>query len=148
MGVCVPYLNSVINFTCVLNTVFGCFQHSFCLILFKQVFLICPSTVEFHHPSFKILKQFHPHLSMEDPPDLSSLFSSVQKRTITCTSSNQGGKYKDPASHNGYCRKETKMNENTKWRCPTWENVSSWIKSELSLNLYQYVNTNTVTRST
>lgn len=112
----------------------------FCLFLFKQVFLICPSTVEFHHPTFKILKQFHPHLTMEDPPDLSSLFSSTKKKTITCTSSHQGGKYQDPAFHNDYCRKETEATQNTKWQWPTWENVSSWIKSELSLNLYQYAN--------
>lgn len=98
--------------------------------------------MEFHHPTFKILKQFHPHLSMEDPPDLSSLFSSTKKKTITRTSSHQGGKYmyQDPAFHNDYCRKETEATQNTKWQWPTWENVSSWIKSELSLNLYQYAN--------
>lgn len=115
--------------------------HGVCLFLFKQVFLICPSTVEFHHPSFKIVKQFHPHLSMEDPPDLSSLFSSAQKKTVTCPSSHPGVKYQDPASDSDYCRKETKVTENTKW--PSWENVSSWTKSELSLNLYQCVHTNT-----
>ena len=128
------------NFTCIFNKFLWLFPtHSVCLFLFKQVFLICPSTVEFHHPSFKIVKQFHPHLSMEDPPDLSSLFSSAQKKTVTCTSSHQGGKYQDSASHNDYCRKETDVTENTKW--PTWENISSWIKSELSLNLYQCVHT-------
>jgi len=107
----------------------------------SEVFLICPSTVEFHHPTFKILKQFQPHLSMEDPPDLSSLFSSDQKKTVTCTSSRYGGRYQDPASHHEHCRKETEVTKDTKW--PTWENVSSWIKSELALNLYQYVHTNT-----
>ena len=113
----------------------------FLFVFVEQVFLICPSTVEFNHPSFKVLKQFHPHLSMEDPPDLSRLLNVDQKKTVLCTSSYQGDKYQDPASHNDYCRKETELTQNAKW--PIWENVSSWIKSELSLNLYQYVNTTT-----
>ncbi|KAJ7375903.1 hypothetical protein OS493_038150 [Desmophyllum pertusum] len=53
-----------------------------------EIFLICPSTIEFHHPSFTMIKQFHPHLTMEDPPDLNILFSSTQEKTVKCTSKN------------------------------------------------------------
>ncbi|KAJ7375902.1 hypothetical protein OS493_038149 [Desmophyllum pertusum] len=107
-----------------------------------EIFLICPSTIEFHHPSFTMIKQFHPHLTMEDPPDLNISFSSTQEKTVTCTSSNQGGKYQNPAFSKDHCRKEIKAIPRTMWRLPTLEDVNGWIKSELSLNLYQYVNTN------
>ena len=106
----------------------------------QQVFLICPSTVDFHHQGFKMIKQFHPHLSMEDPPNLNSLLSPSREKTASCTSSHQGGPYQDPSLINEYCRKDTKEKQQSVWQFPGWEDVDNWIKSELSLNLYQYIN--------
>lgn len=79
---------------------------------------------------------------MEDPPDLSSLFSPALEKTVTCTSSHQGGKYQDPSLRNDYCTQGTKGTQQAVWKFPSLEDVNGWIKSELSLNLYQYVNTN------
>ena len=113
---------------------------SLSLVFPQQVFVICPSTVPFNHSSFKLKEQFYPHVTMEDPPDLSSLFKSVPKETVTCTSSNQEGKYHDPAISEEYCQRESTQIQGNEWRFPNWELANSWIKSELSLNLYQYVN--------
>lgn len=79
---------------------------------------------------------------MEDPPDLSSLFQSASRDEGTCTSSNQVGRYHDPALGQGYCHKEREMALHSEWASATWDFVKEWIKSELSLNLYQYHNGN------
>ena len=114
------------------------------IFLTQQLFVICPSTMKFDHPSFMLRQQFHPHLSMEDPPDLNPLFKSAPEKTYTCTSSNQGGKYmyQDPASSEEHCKRESQQTRRNKWRLPNWDTVNSWISSELSLNLYQYVQAN------
>ena len=113
------------------------------LCLFQQLFVICPSTVKFNHPNLKLLKQFYPHLSMEDPPDLMSLFKSNPEETRTCMSSKEGGEYLDhPTLSTEYCAKRIKETLKNGWRVPGWRDFTNWIYSELSLNLYQYVQNN------
>ena len=79
---------------------------------------------------------------MEDPPELSSLFQSASRDAGTCTASKQWGRYRDAVLGQGYCSKEKQMTLHSEWARPSWDLVKEWIKSELSLNLYQYENGN------
>ena len=112
------------------------------LCLSQQLFVICPSTVKFNHPNFKLLKQIYPHLSMEDPPDLTSFFKADPEETWTCRSGNQGGDYLDPTLSTEHCARRVKETLKNGWRVPGWRDFTNWIYSELSLNSYQYVQNN------
>lgn len=104
----------------------------------QQVFLVCPSTVNFHDPRFELIKQFYPHLSMEDPPDLTNLFHPAQIQSGPCSSSHQGRKYQDTGFTEITCRKHNKEKDKTWWKFIIWEDVKRWTRAELSLNLYRY----------
>lgn len=79
---------------------------------------------------------------MEDPPDLMSLFKSDPEETWTCMSGKQGGDYLDPTLSTEHCARRVKETLKNGWRVPGWSNFTKWIYSELSLNLYQYVQNN------
>ena len=111
-------------------------NRQFCMS--QQVFLACPSTVKFNDPQFELVKQFYPHLSMEDPPDLNSLFSPAQVKSVTCSSNHQKRKYQDREFTEDSCRKESKETHTAMWRFYSWKDINRWTKSELSLNLYRY----------
>ena len=106
----------------------------------QQIFVICPSTVQFNYPGFKLKEQFYPHLSMEDPPDLKSLFQLIPERSARCTNNNHVSRNQDSALRQGYCKRDRKETLGNEWRLPNWELVSDWVSSELALNLYQYDN--------
>ena len=99
---------------------------------------MCPSTVKFHDPQFELIKQFYPHLSMEDPPDLNSLFNPAQMKSVTCSSSQQGDKYQDTGFMESTCQKDNKEKGRLWWKFFTWQDLNRWTTSELSLNLYRY----------
>ncbi|XP_068715770.1 GPI mannosyltransferase 4-like [Montipora foliosa] len=101
-----------------------------------EVLVICPSTMRFQHPSLKLKKQFYPHLSMEDPPDLKLLFQI--NKTLLCTSGDAKERYHGSALGLEYCVKQRSNDVTNGWRIPDMEHVREWIKSDLSLNLYQY----------
>ena len=79
---------------------------------------------------------------MEDPPDLMSLFKSDPEETWTCMRGNQGGGYLDPTLNTEHCARRVQETLKNEWRVPGWRNFTNWIYSELSLNLYQYVQNN------
>lgn len=95
---------------------------------YLQVFVVCPSTVQFEHPHFSMVTQFSPHLTMEDPPNLSALFNpSLLARHCR----NKEHRYQDPAQKLGEC----KVDQKTSWG----DNLFMlWVKSEMSLDLFQY----------
>lgn len=92
--------------------------------------------MRFQHPSLKLKKQFYPHLSMEDPPDLKLLFQI--NKTLLCTSGDAKERYHGSALGLEYCVKQRNNDVTNGWRIPDMEHVREWIKSDLSLNLYQY----------
>ena len=109
----------------------------------QQVFVICPSTVDFDHRNFVLIKQFYPHLSMEDPPDINTLVHSTQGKAMACSKSSLGNKYNSPTSNKDYCNKEAEqeVGEPAFSGFLTLEHIHLWMKSELSLNLYQLITT-------
>ncbi|XP_031564651.1 GPI mannosyltransferase 4-like [Actinia tenebrosa] len=89
-----------------------------------EVFVICPSTLHFHHPLFPKEAQFFPHLSMENPPDFGTLLHFINSRA-SCKMK-PGNRYADDEH---YC---TKMNQES-----IVTSLLKWTSFEFSLNLYK-----------
>lgn len=100
------------------------------LYFYLQVYVVCPSTVQFERDNFFMVKQFFPHLTMEDVPNFSMLISK-EVASGHCGSNTPEQRYLDPSQNLKQCSSLTNKD-------PWMNNVLSWFKSEMSLNLFQY----------